>query len=135
MRDWNTNYISNMMKAAAHRTSHREPLLAKKRAEHWVWTMGIGGIGGILADTNIPTPLDIFYGDKLFATLTGSGGPDFNPLKRDHSSIGDESSDSEGRRVRSKSNNSLGEMGRANGDADMDMGGFQAAMDDQACVR
>ena len=127
MKSWDENYTSNMAKAAAHRAIVRAPILAKKVAEHWIWTMGIGGIGAILADSNIPTPLDMFYGDKLFATISGDDS-ELNPRKRDHSSIDGESTETEGRRVRPKSD-SLIEVGR--GDVDMDASGFQAAIDDE----
>lgn len=102
LTNWNNNYVQNMAKASEQKLSHRIPHQAKKNAAAWVFGSGIGGVGVGLGSSKLPSPLDIFAGDKLMEALTGvelrvAG------KKRGRSDEEGQESESEGRRTRPRS--------------------------------
>ncbi|KAF2116553.1 Rec8 like protein-domain-containing protein [Lophiotrema nucula] len=121
--DWNANYLKNMADATRVKTQHRRAILAKKSAEHFVWGLGFGGIGARLPGAQGPTPLDQFCGDALFKLVTGIDRKynvgRLSSHKRDRDSGIDEATEGEARRVRRKSDEEEGQLGRGEEDEGM----------------
>ena len=126
LASWNNNYVLNMAGAAQAKKQRKVAVLAKRNAAFFVYGAGIGGVGQGLGDSKLPSPLDMFAGDRLMTALTGLEPA---PAGRKRSHAGEEEehgSDSEGRRVRARDDDG-NEVGRGDnlalGEEDtMDMG-------------
>jgi meiotic recombination protein REC8 len=121
LADWNTNYLENMKEAARHKDQARLSRLAKKNAEHYVWGAGIGGIGARLPGVNGPSPFDHFIGDNLFELFTGINLKGAAGTKRDCDSGIDDATQEESRRVRQRTEEPEGQVGRGQDDEAMFM--------------
>lgn len=119
---WNTKYLQNMAEATQVKMQHKAVSLAKKNAEFWIWKSGIGAIGRRLGVTDFKSPLDMFYGDALFESLTGFSRAPTAGQKHDRDSGINETAESETRRVRHRSDRY--HVGRGAG---MDMDGVIVA--------
>ncbi|KAF9698437.1 hypothetical protein EKO04_003770 [Ascochyta lentis] len=97
---WNANYLTNMKEAARSKLQHRALQQAKKNAEHYVWGVGIGGIGRDRFGAQ--GPLGLFVGDNLFELFTGTSRNPKSTPKRDRDSGIDEATQQEARRKRQK---------------------------------
>jgi hypothetical protein len=107
---WNTNYLNNMKDAARSNAKKRVLQQAKKNAEHYVWSAGIGGLG---QDAFGPRgPFSRFIGDNLFELFTGTSRKPEAKLKRDRDSGIDEATHEEARRKRPKTVEPEVETGR-----------------------
>ena len=125
LASWNNNYILNMAGAAQAKQQHKATVLAKRNAAFFVYGAGIGGVGQGLGGSELPSPLDMFAGDRLMSALTGLE-PAPGRRKRSHAEEEEHESDSEGRRVRAREDDG-DEVGRGDnlalGEEDfMDMG-------------
>ncbi|KAL9044258.1 MAG: hypothetical protein Q9214_002591 [Letrouitia sp. 1 TL-2023] len=108
---WNNEYLSNMQAAKKFKQQFKAPTLAKKNAARWVFGAGLGGIGTISVQSELKNPLNMFAGDDLMDVLIGTSlGPAGKKRSR---SPGDERSDSEERRTRTR-NYDDGQMDRGN---------------------
>ncbi|KAJ4320790.1 R8 protein [Neodidymelliopsis sp. IMI 364377] len=97
---WNTNYLNNMKDAARSNVKKHVLQQAKKNAEYYVWSSGIGGLG---QDAFGPRgPFDRFIGDDLFELFTGTSRKTEAKPKRDRDSGIDEATHEEARRKRPK---------------------------------
>ncbi len=97
---WTDEYLANMEGTARSKQHYKLLGQAKKNAAFWVKGVGIGGVGSGLGTSKMNTPLDMFSGETLIATLTGV---DISGVGRKRSrSAGEEGpgSESEGRRIR-----------------------------------
>ena len=111
---WNTNYLNNMKEAARSKVQYHISQQAKKNAEHYVWSAGIGGLG---RDTfGARGPLDQFVGDSLFKLLTGTSRNTKTTSKRDRDSGIDEATQEEAHRKRQKTLEPENETGRGQDD-------------------
>ena len=113
LTDWNNNYVQNMAAASHQKLLHKLPYQAKKNAAAWVFGSGIGGVGLGLGSSKLPSPLDMFAGDKLMEALTGVE-LSVARKKRGRSEEEDRESESEGRRTRLRSDEGE-QVGRGNG--------------------
>lgn len=113
---WNANYLANMKEASKQKNHHRLNQLAKKNAEFWVWGSGIGGIAARMQGVTGPTPFDRFIGDNLFELFTGVSRRGCARSKRDRDSGIDEATQEESRRVRQRTDELEGEIGRGQED-------------------
>lgn len=102
LTNWNNNYVQNMVEASRQKMHHKLPYQAKKNAAAWVFGSGIGGVGLGMGSSKLPSPLDMFAGDKLMEALTAV---ELNVAgkKRGRSDEEDHESESEGRRTRLRS--------------------------------
>ena len=114
LSSWNNNYALNMAGAAQAKQQRKASALAKRNAVFFVYGTGIGGVGQGVGDSKLPSPLDMFAGDRLMAALTGFG-PAPTGRKRSHAEEEHES-DSEGRRVRVREDDG-DEVGRGDNQA------------------
>ncbi|KAL9610666.1 MAG: hypothetical protein Q9167_004646 [Letrouitia subvulpina] len=111
LSQWNNEYLSNMQAAKKFKQQFKASTLAKKNAAGWVFGAGLGGIGTTRGQSKLETPLNMFAGDALMEVLVGTAlGP--ARMKRSRSP-GDERSDSEERRVRTRNYDDV-QMGRGN---------------------
>ncbi|KAL8794824.1 MAG: hypothetical protein Q9195_002652 [Heterodermia aff. obscurata] len=125
LASWNNNYLVNMAGAAQAKQQHKAAALAKRNAAFFVYGTGIGGVGQGLGGSKLPSPLDMFAGDRLMTALTGLE-PAPTGRKRSRAEEEEHESDSEGRRVRVREDDG-DEVGRGDnlalGEGDtMDMG-------------
>lgn len=69
---WQHDYIDNMAANTLAKTNHKAAIQAKKNAFHFVYGIGINGIGDGMGSSNFISPLAQFSGAALLATLTGA---------------------------------------------------------------
>jgi meiotic recombination protein REC8 len=112
LSDWNANYLENMDAAVQAKSQALVARQAKKDAEHFLWGGGIGGIADQFLGLSVPNPFDMFIGDNLFALITGVDRKKTPNAKRDRDSGIDEETQKESRRVRQKTGEPDGELGR-----------------------
>ena len=72
---WQKNYIEIQHAARIVKANHKAVPQAKKNAFHFVFGSGINGIGESLGTTKFESPLAMFSGAPLLATLTGTTLP------------------------------------------------------------
>ena len=99
---WNNEYVENMATASYHKLQHKLPSQARKNAAAWLFGSGIGGVGVGIGSLKLPSPLDMFAGDKLMEAMTGVE-VSVAGKKRNRSDDDDHSSESEERRFRPRS--------------------------------
>jgi len=126
LADWNTNYRANMKAAARQKLQYRATAQAKKNAEHYVWGSGIGGIGHRNFGPG-PNPLDMFFGDGLFESITGLSRKKVVRAKHHRDSGIDETTQEESRRVRQRTDEP--ETGRGDEDDGFFMPSGDAAVE------
>lgn len=68
---WSSEYLVNMADAARQKLQLKATSQAKKNAAVWVFGAGIGGVGTGLGQSKLPSPLDMFSGERLMEALTG----------------------------------------------------------------
>ncbi len=110
---WNNGYLTNMATETRAKLQHGAVRLAKKNAAFWVGGSGIGGIGSILANSSLQTPLEIFAGDPLMEALTNVV-TSMAGRKRDRDEEEDHPIDGEERRVRMRDEDGDHQLGRFN---------------------
>lgn len=124
LRDWQNNYLANMVEVKRLRQHNQLPALAKKNAWNWTWGFGIGGVGKGLSGLSLPTPLTQFAGESLRDMILGiPRSPDSR--KRDRSTSPSEENE---RRVRPRSDNEE-QIGRGAGSS-LDDGGLPQLHDE-----
>jgi len=113
LAQWNTDYVTNMDEAARHKAQHKQVVQAKKNAAAWVFGNGLGGVGTGFSIPGLRSPLDMFAGEKLYEALTGIQ-INIAGRKRGRDDEEGESSGSEGRRTRPRSDDEE-QVGRGEG--------------------
>jgi peroxiredoxin family protein len=116
LQDWNTNYRVNMKAAARLKIQNRAATQAKKNAEHYVWGSGLGGIAKHYSGSKGPNPFDMFIGDNLYELVTGVSRKKVAGTKHDRDSGIDDATQRESRRVRQKTGEPEGQVGRGTED-------------------
>ena len=128
LAQWNNQYLENMVAAAQAKHQHKLPSLSKKNAAFWVIGSGIGGVGSGLGTSKIPSPLNMFAGDRLMEALTGV---EVVAAGRKRTRSGEEDgSDSEERRVKAREAD-YAQVGRGEGLALDDDGALPMFADDE----
>ncbi|KAH7075757.1 Rec8 like protein-domain-containing protein [Paraphoma chrysanthemicola] len=126
LADWNSNYLQNMEAISKSKKQGRIAQQAKKDAEYVLWGSGLGGIAQQFAGLPGPNPFDMFMGDNLFELYTGASRNKVAGAKHDRDSGIDDATQKESRRVRQKTGEPEGELGRG-----MDDEGFFMPGDDE----
>ncbi|KAF2135765.1 uncharacterized protein K452DRAFT_303302 [Aplosporella prunicola CBS 121167] len=101
LSNWMKNYPANMAEASMHKFEIRTKAQARKNAEHWVLG-GLGGISGIIGNTTLSGPLDMFRGDALLRALGIATKTSVAGQKRPRESVEEEQTEEE-RRTRQRS--------------------------------
>lgn len=130
---WNNEYLDNMADITSTKMNYKAPLQAKLNAEHWILGAGLGGVGNGIGHGNVKSPLDVFSGASLFKALTGRDLA-VTGLKRDHDATTEDETDVDQRRVRRRTEDPE-ELGRGDGMAFEDDGGFRGMDDDIEMAR
>ena len=127
---WNQEYLANMAEAAKAKNSNQSKTQVRRNADFWIFGQGIGGVGVGIGSNAMASPLDMFSGEALLEALAA-----ISPmLAKKRTSSSDESEDSEGRRVRARTDDGLLTGGDAGLDEQImfdDDNGIQAPMGDE----
>lgn len=71
---WNDTYIPLMTRLSHQKALSRAPALARKNAEFWVWSNGVGGLGSMFGGAEgMPEVFGAFVGEGLMRGLLGQG--------------------------------------------------------------
>jgi meiotic recombination protein REC8, fungi type len=116
LRAWQHDYLKNMEAAIQTKRMHRAPFAAKKNAFSWVFGNGIGETGRGIGSLALVTPLEMFSGANLLATITGIPTASASLHSPKHPRDDDEE-DIKGRRVRARPDVEGDQVGRG-GDED-----------------
>lgn len=107
---WQTGYLKTMKQDTQKNINKRIKQQAKKNAEYYVWSAGIGGLGRDRFGAR--GPLNQFVGDNLFELLLGRSSDSNTTSKRSRDSAIDEDTRDEARRKRQKNAELQEEIGR-----------------------
>ncbi|KAF1978109.1 hypothetical protein BU23DRAFT_595909 [Bimuria novae-zelandiae CBS 107.79] len=113
LADWNANYLVNMKEASKAKHQYRSTQMAKKNAQYWLWSSGLGGLAARMRGFTNPTPFDTFIYDNFPELVIGGSG---TRSKRDRDSGIDEATQEESRRVRQKTDEPEEELARGQDD-------------------
>jgi hypothetical protein len=73
---WQKEYLTNMATASVAHTHKKEAAQAKENAEAFVFGNGLNGVGQCIGSSDLPSPLAMFSGASLIATITGKPVPE-----------------------------------------------------------
>ncbi|KAL6710837.1 R8 protein [Coniothyrium glycines] len=100
--DWRKKYLHNMQAASQRKMIGRAVQQAKKNAEFYVFSGGLGGIAQQLLGKTGSHPFDMFMGDDFYEAVTGVSRKRVTGKKRDRDSGIDDTTQGESRNVRQK---------------------------------
>ncbi|KAI9817479.1 MAG: hypothetical protein M1827_001089 [Pycnora praestabilis] len=129
LAQWNQEYLENMTEVVRYKQVGKALRQAKKNASFWVFGTGIGGIGSGVGTSMMKSPLNMFSGQQLMQVVTGLDAIS-NVKKRGRQGQEEDTSDSEGRRVRAREHNE-DQIGRGDDDVMFDAGGMVPVLDDE----
>ena len=99
LNDWNAGYLFNMAAAARAKQAKVSGLEARRNAEFWVFSQGIGNVASTFGGDRTPHPFVVFVGQNLWDLLKG---PESGMKRSRSSSSGEEDEGEEARRVRAR---------------------------------